>query len=224
MASFSLDPTPYLTWIPDVVRSWLPWQWRPSISNWLVWSAISFAVALLCLLCHFLFREKQRVDWFFLKGTGVPIAIGWERSRDGTPTYRIEGVQLNGINVSGHALQVHGEITLDRDQRKLPLFIVAEGQWVATDDVESVPPEAIFNLGASFRGDLTHWPGFEKSITPEQFLQDFGGFTAIIFVDGVKQTWSFSIDQLRRAIESFERFQEDQWLSNPSNRPFVKRR
>src|ERR1700756_4353724 len=114
MSSFSFDPTQIVGWLPDVVRSLLPWQWRPSVSNWLVWSVALFAVAMLCLLGHFLFREKQRIDWFFLKGTGVPVSIGSQRSGDGRATYFVEGIQLNGINVSGHPLhQIYGEISLN---------------------------------------------------------------------------------------------------------------
>jgi hypothetical protein len=106
----------------------------------------------------------------------------------------------------------------------LPLFIVAEGQWVATSDIDPITPLAIFNLGSSFRGDGQHWLGFEKALSPEQFLQDFGGFTAFISIDGVEQTWSFSIDELREGIERYKRGDEERWLSNPSNRPFVRKR
>jgi hypothetical protein len=224
MANFSFDPTQAIGWLPDVVRSWLPWQWRPSISNWLVWSIAFGAAGIVCLLLHVLLRDKPKVDWFFLK-SGSPLALDRERSADGTPQYFVRGVQLNALNVSGHPLhQVFGKILLHRDQRELPLLIIADGQWVTTGEIDPIPPRAIFNLGSDFRSDGQHWPGFEKRLSPQQFLQDFGGFTALISIDGVEQAWSFSIDELRQGIEGFERREEELWLDNPKNRPPIRKR
>jgi hypothetical protein len=101
MANLSFDPTQVIGWLPDVVRSWLPWQWRPSVSNSLVWSIVFFAAAVVCLLLHILLRDKPKIDWFFLK-SGSPLSIGSQRSPDGTVAYLVDGVQLNGVNVSGH--------------------------------------------------------------------------------------------------------------------------
>src|ERR1700688_4572218 len=54
MASLSFDFTQVVNWLPDIVRSWLPWQWRPTVSNWLVWSGAFFVAGFLCFLLHFL--------------------------------------------------------------------------------------------------------------------------------------------------------------------------
>jgi hypothetical protein len=222
MASLSFDLTRAVNWLPDIVRSWLPWQWRPTVSNSLVWSGAFFVAGFLCFLLHFLLREKPKVDWYFLNGS-PPLSISSQRvSADGPAAYFVDGVSLNGLNVSGHALQIFGKIRLNRDQRELSLFIIADRQWVATSEVESVPAQAIFNLGSQFRPDTVHWEGFEKPLSPEQFLRDVGDFTAVISIDGVEQTWTFSIDDLRESIERFQRAQDQSWLTN--HRPTVKRK
>jgi hypothetical protein len=208
--------------LSDAIRSRLPWQWQPLVTDWLVWSIILLVASLVFFALHFYNREKPKVDWLFLK-TGHPLALGWSRTGAGVATYKIGGVQFTGENISGHPFhQVYGEITLHRDNRKLPLLILAEGGMVPTEDVDTVPPRALLTLGAIFRADTSHWDGFEREMTPEEFLQNFGGFTVEIFIDGARQSWSFSIDQLREAIEAYKRAEDDRWIAG--NRPQVYRK
>jgi hypothetical protein len=69
---------------------------------------------------------------------------------------------------------------------------------------------------------MPHWQGFEQEMTPEQFLQNFGGFTVEVFIDGARQSWSFSIDGLRETTEKYKKEDEDRWIAG--NRPQVHRR
>lgn len=210
--------------LADFIKSELPWRWQATVSNWLIWSALLFAASLVLLAIHYGSRERPKVDWEFLK-TGNPLAHGNARFADGTVKYYVNAVFVSGENVSGHPLhQVDGEITLHRDSRKLPLFVVADGATVATDQIDVVPPRAFLSLGGLFRNDLPHWPGFDKQLSPEQFLAEFGGFTLEISLDGKRKSWSFSIDQLRETIDDFKRKDEEQWLTNILNRPVVKMR
>jgi hypothetical protein len=135
-------------------------------------------------------------------------------------------VQFTGENISGHPFhQVYGQITLHRDDRHLPLFILADGSMVPTNNVDTIPARAFLTLGAIFRAahaDEAYWPGFEREITPEEFLQNFGGFSVEIFIDGARQSWSFSIDHLRESIEAYRKAEEERFIAN--NRPTVHRK
>jgi hypothetical protein len=222
MPSFSIDPLQVFGFA-DVVRSWLPWQWRPAVSSWLIWSFFLFALSVVSLALHFALREKPKLDWVFER-TGLPVTLGW-RMNAGVRTYVVQGLQLGGQNISGHKLhQFDAEIVLHRDQRKLPVFIAAEGAWWPLDQIEPVLPNAFMELGGSFRGDGLHWPEYPGELTPDQFLRDFGGFTYSITIDGDKRTWSFAIDELRRQIEQKMREVEEEWLKDPLNRPQVTRK
>jgi hypothetical protein len=185
----------------------------------------AFAGVLTFLALHFYSREKPKVDWLFLNA-GHPLAIGWQRTIAGVVMYKIGGVQFTGENISGHPFhQVYGQITLHRDDRHLPLFILADGSMVPTDNVDTIPARAFLTLGAIFRAahaDEVYWPGFEREITPEEFLQNFGGFSVEIFIDGARQSWSFSIDHLRESIEAYGKAEEERFIAN--NRPTVHRK
>lgn len=210
--------------LADFIKAGLPWRWQVVVSNWLIWSIIFFAASLVLLAMHYGSREKPKVAWDFLR-TGNPLSIGGERSAEGVSKYYVVGIGLSGENVSGHALhQVDGEITLHRDNRKLPLFVMAAGGIVASNEIDGVPPRAILTLGGQFRNDTPHWPSFEKQMTPEQFLTEFGGFTVDISLDGKRQSWSFTIDYLRETIDEFKREEEERWVTNLMNRPIVKKR
>jgi hypothetical protein len=163
------------------------------------------------LAIHYGARERPKIEWTFLK-TDNPLSLTNTRFADGTVRYYVNGVFVSGENVSGRALhQIDGEITLHRYSHKLPLFVMVGGPPVATDQIEGVPPRAFLSLGGLFRDDPAHWP-------------EFGGFTQEISLDGERKSWSFSIDQLREAIDEFKRQDEEQWLTNVMNRPVVKTR
>jgi hypothetical protein len=223
MASFSLDPL-QIFGFADVVRSWLPWPWRPLVSPWLVLCGMSAVAALIFLALHFGLREKPKIDWRFEK-TGYPVRLGWSQPADGPRTYNVESVDFSGENISGHTLhQFDGEIILVRDRRRLPLLVVADSAWIPISELDSVPPKAIFFSGGQFRSDGVHWTEFSKALTPDEFLRDFGGFEVSITIDGDKKTWSFTLDELREQFEAQKRDAEEQWLKNPMNRPQVKRK
>lgn len=219
MASFSFDPWQILG-VAEVVRSWLPWQWRPFVSQSLIWSGFFLIAAIICLGLHFALRTKPKIDWTFER-TGYVVQIG-TTFVNGQFTKRVEGISAQGENVSGHALhQVDGKITLHRDQRELPLFAIINAAWAALADIEAVPPKAILSLGGQFRGDGVHWQEYPGTMTMDQFLRDFGGFTLSIVIDGERRTWSFSQDELREQIQRQADAIEVDWLSNPMNRPQV---
>jgi len=222
MSSFSIDPS-QLFGFAEVVRSWLPWQWRPSVTPWLILSGSCFILCLVFVVVHVLAREKPIVDWQFYK-TGTPLSIGMQWN-EGIATSYVEGIQLGGENISGHALhQIDGEVTLLRTGQKLPLFAIIQAQWMPADQIESVPPKAILSLGGQFRGDGLHWPEFPTRMRPSDFLREFGAFSVSINIDGDKKTWSFTMDELRDQVDRQVREQEDHWLANPMNRAQIPRK
>ena len=105
---------------------------------------------------HFLFREKPKIDWNFEK-TGYPVTLSWSQAADGTRTYVVDGINLNGENISGHTLhQIDGDIRLTQDNRVLPLFAVINGIWDSLSELDGVPSRAILSLGFQFRPDGVH--------------------------------------------------------------------
>jgi hypothetical protein len=222
MASFSLDPS-QIFGLAELVRSWLPWQWRPFVSPWLILSGLFLVIAIFFVALHFVLREKPKISWEFEKeGTPISLEATWN---EGNHVFLVGGLGFGGENISGHALhQVDGEITLLRDRRTLPVFVAIEGRWMAVDQIESAPSRSVLSLGGQFRGDGLHWSEFPSRMTPDEFLRDFGAFSVSITIDGDKRTWSFTIDELREQIERQKRQLEDQWLANPLNRPQVGRK
>ena len=98
--------------IADFARSVLPWQYRSVASNWAVFAVIFAMLAAVFGALHFLFREKPKIDWNFEK-TGYPVTLSWSQAADGTRTYVVDGINLNGENISGHTLhQIDGDIRL----------------------------------------------------------------------------------------------------------------
>jgi hypothetical protein len=188
--------------LAEYVRPWLPLTWRVYASSALIWSGILACGAVIALGAHFLLREKSQVDWRFLRDAR-PFAAGWGVGDDGAiRDYKISSIQLVGENISGHALhQISGEIAL-QDKRKLPLFIIAESTWTRTDQVEPVRQFALIILGGSFQTDGLGWPEFPQQMTAEQFIQAFGGCTVSVTIDGREETWTFSVEDIRRAVES----------------------
>jgi hypothetical protein len=207
----------------ETIRSWLPWQWRAVVTPWLIISAICALAAPLFLGIHFWAREKPKINWLFYN-VGTPITLG-ARWNEGVAAFVVDGVQFSGANISGHTLhQVDAEITLLRTGKKLPLFVIIDAQWMPTEQIESVPPNAFLTLGGQFRGDGTHWPEYGSEMTPNDFLRDFGAFSVSITIDGDKKTWSFTIDELREQLDRLERAEEERWLQNPLNRPRILRK
>jgi len=110
--------------IADFARSVLPWQYRAAASNWAVFAVIFVLLAAVFGMLHFLLREKAKIDWNFER-TGYPVRLGWSQNADGVRTYRIDAIELGGENISGHTLhQVDADITLARDKKVLPLFVI----------------------------------------------------------------------------------------------------
>jgi hypothetical protein len=210
--------------VADFVRSALPWQYRSLASNWAVF-AVVFAVAAIVLgLIHLLQREKPKIDWNFVN-SGYPVRLSWSQTGDGIRTYHVDGIDLGGENISGHTLhQIDGEITLTRDKKTLPLFVVINGAWAPMAELDGVPSRALMYVGFGFRSDGVHHDEFSKRMTPDQFLRDFGSFTFSITIDGDKKLWSFTIDELRNQFEKQKRDAEEEYLKNPMNRPQLKKK
>jgi hypothetical protein len=221
--SLSLSDIVQIFNFAEHVRPWLPWTWRVYSTSWLIWSGILAIAALLCLCLHFAFKERQKVEWRFLSGA-PPFSASWGVQDDGTIIdYKIIGIELTGENVSGHALhQISGRITL-RDKRSFPLFVVADGEWVRTEDVEPIGRFAIVNLGGSFKTDGLGWPEFSDFMKPEQFIQSFGGCTISVTIDGDEQHWTFSVEDLRQAVQSQSKQLQEAQLRGPM-RPNVHKK
>jgi len=164
-------------------------------------------------------RERPKIEWDF-EQTGFVVNPG-QRVEAGERSYYLNGIYLNGENISGHSIhQMEGEIILQRDGRRLPLFISGPNGWRRMGDLITLPPRREFTVGADFRADLDlHWPGFANSMTPDQFLTSIGGFTINIIADGEKRTWNFSIDEIRRQLDNRKAAAEETWLSQPMNIP-----
>jgi hypothetical protein len=221
MASFGYgDVAAIVDAVPNIVRSILPWQWRSSVSNWLAWSAIAFVAAILLALAHEVFRERPKIKWDF-EDSGFVVRTNQRVSATGERSYNVTGFYLDGQNISGHTIhQMDGELVLQADGRRLPLFIGGPNGWRRMDELIALPARRQFGLGAEFRPDTEHqWPGFETEMTPDQFLRAFGGFTINITVDGVKHTWRFSIDEIRNQFERLRAIADEKWLSNPDHIP-----
>jgi hypothetical protein len=209
--------------IADFARSALPWQYRPLASNWAVFSAIFGSLAVVLGLLHFALRERPKIAWNFEK-TGYPVRLNWSNA-DGVITYHVDGIELGGENISGHALhQIDAEITLARDGRHLPVFVIINRAWAHLNELDGIPSRAMCFVGVPFRADGVNLPNYPTRMTPDQFLRDFGGFTFSITIDGDKKFWSFTIDDLRKQFEAQQRDAEEDRLKNPMNRPQLKRK
>jgi hypothetical protein len=222
--NFSLDPT-QLFGLATTVRNLLPWTIRPSISNWIILALMFILAALVMVALHFVFREKPKIDWSMYK-TGSPVNLGgsWDQSGQFHP--RIDVVEFGGVNISGHALhQIEGKIVLGRGKKELPMFVILDGAWAWTDQIDIVPPNATITLGGPFQNYGVHWPDFEDRPTPDGFLRDFGAFTAIITIDGETQTWSFTQDDLRIQLEQRQQALEKGYREGPLYpKPTIRRK
>lgn len=207
--------------LADIVRSWFPLQWRAWLSPWLIWGGVFVTLALICTLVHFVARPRPKIEWLFEK-TGVPIIVNdnWG-SKGYSPT--IVGIFFQGENVSGHDLhQFDGEIILERPVEKLPLYVPApKGDWGPITDIDRLPSRVLITFGARFAPDVPNWEGFEKPLSPSDFLRDFGAFTLVITVDGERRTWSFSLEELRKQFEAQKREHEERRLTDPAYRPLI---
>jgi hypothetical protein len=210
--------------IADSIRLWLPWQWRPFVSNWLVWSAMLALLSAILLLLHFVFKEDRKIDWDFEK-SGYPVRAGLSVDND-IRTYPVGSLVFSGENISGHALhQVDASITLMKDGRRIPLQVLfPSGGPGSPADIEFVPPKAALSLCSLFQPEEPHFPGVTGQITTDEFLRDIGGFTLDISIDGDARRWTFTVDDLREQFERQIRANENAWLESPLNRPVVKRR
>ena len=224
MVNFSLDPS-QLFGFATTIRNMLPWAIRPSISNWLILALMFVLAAVVMVALHFAFKEKPKVEWTMYK-TVTPVILGGFRDQSGQFHPRVEGVEIGGINISGHALhQVEGKIVLERSKKELPMFVILDGGWASTDQIDIVPAEASISLGGHFRADGVHWPDFAERLTPDAFLRDFGAFTATITIDGETQTWSFTQDDLRIQLERRQQEIETAWRASPMYpKPSVRRK
>ena len=60
-------------------------------------------------------------------------------------------------------------------------------------------------VGFGFRPDGVRLAEFPQRMTPDQFLRDFGSFIFSVTIDGKKQSWSFTMDNLRDQFEKQKR-------------------
>jgi hypothetical protein len=134
----------------DTVRSALPLPYRQVASNWLVFSGIFAAAAILLGVGHLAFRERPKIAWNF-DARGFPMEVGARLPTIDAPwQYYLGGIIISGENVSGHDLhQVDAQIEL-RNGNKLPLYVIASGAFRPLAELEKVPPQAMLQLGAQF--------------------------------------------------------------------------
>jgi hypothetical protein len=148
-----------------------------------------------------------------------PIALG-ARVEGGQLFVNVQAVQIYGQNVSGSPLhQVFGVFKILRTGRTFPLFIVTDSGWANTDEVGEIQPGSTLSLGAQFRADTLHWDEFTEPMTEEQFLQRIGAFEISVSIDDHRSSWSWTIEELRDAIERFRKDQEKQALERRRSLP-----
>ncbi|MBP1064841.1 hypothetical protein JOE51_006308 [Bradyrhizobium japonicum] len=210
--------------LADYVRPWLPWTWRVYATSALIWSGILALGSVVALGAHFAVKPKPKVDWQFLKNAR-PFSSSWTDSGDGKiSNYKIQGLTLAGENISGHALhQVSGEI-LFGDRRKLPLFVVAQGRWTSTDDIEAVPRFAQLVLGGGFEMDGKTWSLDVAPMKPDDFIRSFGGSTVSVTIDGDTESWTFSVEDLRRAVDIQIKEEQEMQLRGPGRQEVRRKR
>lgn len=211
--------------VADIVRNWLPWQVRPNVSAWLIWSGLFVIAAIFCAIVHFTTREKPKVSWAFEKSSGTVVVYGETVNGDNVVNANVQGIMLSGDNISGEKIHhVDGRIILDRDKSTLPLFILLQGHWAKLEDLEYVPDRAQITVGYPFRTDGVHGERFMNVKTIDDLLGQVGGFTVEITLDEQYRKWSFTMDDLRNQFEMQRRAMEEVRLKNFLFRPEAKRK
>jgi hypothetical protein len=209
---------------------WFLWfmlrRWAMAYLNiYLVVSAIGAVIMLGGLAGYFFSPPRSPIEWDFQQ-TGYALRLEWVLQRVGeVPIFYVSGFVFPGKNGPEPLYQIRASVTIDRDKREIPLYVVAGGQWARFPEIVSIPADVRVEIGCQMRDDGLHCEEFPKRISPEQFLADLGGFTFEFAHDGEPpQKWHFSSAELRRQFEKQKLEAEDQIRKNPLLQPSVTRR
>jgi hypothetical protein len=140
---------------------------------------------------------------------------------------RVVGFGAHGENTSKDPItEFSGYVRSDLTNARLPIFIMAENPN-ATEPMNPfeprfIPtrPEETFGIPGLTGFDIVT---FEQAapqtgvdgMPASQFLREFGAFTVVLEYDGLKVEHSFSNDQVRKAIDKFEKDANPKPITSP---------
>ncbi len=159
------------------------------------WALIPFLVAIILIWVFWPKPVKWARGYFFLGLNGLqepnsPLKV-W-----------VSGFQLKGQNRSKTAIEtISGFIKSDISGEKISLEMNIKGSPHPCDKVQAIPPNANFDLVASF---MTLQNAHEGGRDPEVFLKDFGSFRAEIEINGKKQILKFTKKDCLKLINKFK--------------------
>jgi hypothetical protein len=196
-----------------------------NLNPYLIICAIGVIVALAGLGGYFLVSPRGPIEWDFQR-TGYAIRLEWQMQRPGMPLkFLVPGFIFSGQNGPDPLYQIQSSVTIDKDQRVIPLFIAANSQWVQFSNILNIPAGNRFELGCQMRSDTLHCEGFPERLTIDQFFADLGGFTFSFGHDGdPPQKWHFSSATLRKQFEKQMSEAEEAVRNNPQLQPPIPRR
>jgi hypothetical protein len=143
------------------------------------------------------------VRWRF-EETDEVIQLEWRLATPDSPLqFFVPGFMFSGKNVSGLPIyRPDAFVTVEHNSKVVPLYIVADGQWIEFSEAKEIPAEAEFQIGCQMRGDTLHCAEWTERLSPEQFLREIGGFRLTFSFDGTpSRIWRFTTEQLRRQFE-----------------------
>jgi hypothetical protein len=98
--------------------------------------------------------------------------------------YLIKTVEFHGKNTSGHGIyRIRSMIDSDGGMA-VPLFILADGQWLDFDDIDVIPQNANFVVGCPMAKVKPNCGWETDGLTPDRFLKLLGAFSVNTFVEG----------------------------------------
>ncbi len=198
--------------------------WRSRVHTWGPWILIIGGPVLGTLWLVFRPPIAGPIAWNFQK-TGYAIQLEWALERVGGPLkFYVPGFIFHGENGSEPLYQVKAFVTIDQNKKVIPLYIAVDGQWIQFSQIEGIPAGRTVDIGCQMRSDGPHCEGFPDRISPEQFLNDLGGFTLTFSHDGeTPKNWHCSSVQLRQQFEKQKREAEEQIKTNPRLQPSIKK-
>jgi hypothetical protein len=130
---------------------------------------------------------------------------------------RVVGFGAHGRNTSTDPIsEFKGYVRSDLTNARLPILIAAEDPSAPAVPNPFQPamiptkPEETFGIPALAEFDIVTFEGADintgvDGVPVSQFLREFGSFTLVLEYDGLKIEQKFPADQIRKAIDKFEK-------------------
>jgi hypothetical protein len=150
------------------------------------------------------------VAWRF-EEAGYALQLEWQLEKPGVPLkFFVPGFVFLGRNISGRPLyRPDAFVTVEHNKKVVPLYIVADGQWIEFSAAKEIPADAEFQIGCQMRGDTLHCADWTERMPPEQFLRDIGGFKLTFSYDGAPSLYyRFTTEELRKQFEQQKQEEE----------------